>query len=117
MAGITITGGQPPRIARVDTGSERPTWIGDAAKLDEQKRKLNSIKQKGGDDLEMCHQVAYYLIGKYLRKTLKNLTIPEAVAWFDEKEHWIDPDRVDNRITNRWRKNMPLKVGDAITPN
>jgi hypothetical protein len=117
MAGITITGGQPPRIARVDTGSERPTWIGDAAKLDEQKKNLNGIKQKGGEDLEMCHQVAYYLIGKYLRKTLKNLTIPEAVAWFDEKEHWIDPDRVDSRITNRWRKNMPLKVGDAITPN
>ena len=42
MAGITITGGQPPRIARVDTGSERPTWIGDAAKLDEQKKNLNS---------------------------------------------------------------------------
>ena len=46
MAGITITGGQPPRIARVDTGSERPTWIGDAAKLDEQKKNLNGINSQ-----------------------------------------------------------------------
>jgi hypothetical protein len=73
MAGVIITGGKPPRIARVETGSERPAWIGDTAKLDEEKKQCNRINANGGEDLEMCDQVAYYLIAKYLRKKLKKL--------------------------------------------
>ena len=110
MAGITLTGTKPQRIARVETSDDRPDWIEGATGLNKQKATKNlTIKREGGDELEMCHKVAYYLVAKFIRRTLKGKTVTEAVAWLEDET--LDLTRLGGHIsvTRRGSHHMAKK--------